>query len=358
MFGFFENPAQVISLTRVLSIGTLHFLVALALTPALTYVLRLYRFGKNIRNDGLTPIYSALHQKKAGTPVGGGIIIWGTVVLLAFIFWLLAVVYPSNFTLSLNFLTRPQTLLPLGALVASALVGLADDYFNVRSMGPKGGGLRMWHRLVLYTIVAAFGAWWFFYKLEWSVIHVPGVGDFEIGLWYIPLFMFVIVASAFSVNEADGLDGLAGGILLFCFSAFAAVAFALGRIELAMFCAAIVGSLLAFLWFNVYPARFFMGDTGAMSLGTTLGVIAMLTNTALVLPIIALPLVIESLSVIVQMISKKVFKKKIFRSTPIHHHFEALGWPETQITMRFWIIAAISASLGLIIALIGMGEGG
>lgn len=357
MIGVFENPEQVLSVARVLGIGALHFLVALALTPLLTKALTIYRFGKNIRNDGLTPVYSGLHAKKTGTPVGGGIIIWGTVALLAFIFWVPAVAFPSNLTLTLNFLTRPQTLLPLGALVASALVGLADDYFNVRGFGPKGGGLRMWHRLVLYTAVAGFGAWWFFYKLEWSVLHVPGIGDFEIGLWYIPLFLLVIVSTAFSVNEADGLDGLAGGILLFCFGAFAAIAFALGRIELAMFCSAIVGSLLAFLWFNVFPARFFMGDTGAMSLGTTLGVIAMLTNSALVLPIIALPLVIESLSVLVQILSKKIRGRKIFLSTPLHHHFEALGWPETQVTMRFWIVAAVSAGIGLTIALLGMGSG-
>lgn len=355
IFHFFENPAQVISVARVLGMGALNFLVALALTPTLTKLLRIYKFGKNIRDDGLTPVYSTLHRKKAGTPVGGGIIIWGTVALLALLLWIPAVFYPSNITLTLNFLTRPQTLLPLGALVVSALVGLADDYFNVRAMGPKGGGLRMWHRLVLYALVAAVGAWWFFFKLDWSVIHVPGVGDYEIGWWYIPLFLFVIVATAFSVNESDGLDGLAGGILLFCFGAYAAIAFGLGRIELAMFCAAIVGSLLAFLWFNVYPARFFMGDTGAMSLGTTLGVMAMLTNTVIVLPIIAFPLVVESASVLIQLVSKKIRGKKVFLSTPIHHHFEALGWPETQVTMRFWIVAAISASLGLVIALLGKG---
>ncbi|MBI3250305.1 MAG: phospho-N-acetylmuramoyl-pentapeptide-transferase [Candidatus Andersenbacteria bacterium] len=354
-FGFFENPEQIISVARVLGTGAINFLAAFALMPLVIKLLNSWRFAKNIRNDGLTPIYSSLHLKKAGTPVGGGILVWGTVVILAILFWIPAVLYPSNPTLTLNFLTRPQTLLPIGALLAAALVGLADDYFNVRGYGPKGGGLRMWHRIILYTVVAGFGAWWFFYKLEWSLIHVPGVGDFEIGWWYIPLFIFVIVSTAFSVNEADGLDGLAGGILLFCYGAFAAYAFHIGRVELAMFCAAIVGSLLAFLWFNVYPAKFFMGDTGAMSLGTTLGVMAMLTNTALVLPIIAFPLVVESLSVIIQLLSKRFLGRKIFRSTPLHHHFEALGWPETQVTMRFWIVAAVSAGLGLVIALLGKG---
>jgi phospho-N-acetylmuramoyl-pentapeptide-transferase len=243
----------------------------------------------------------------------------------------------------------------LGALVLSALLGLWDDYFNVREKG-KTGGLSMTQRLLLYTAVAAFGAYWFYVKLEWSVIHVPGVNDFEIGWWYIPLFMLVIISTAFSVNEADGLDGLAGGILMFCFGAYTALAFVIGRVELAMFCAAIVGGLLAFLWFNVYPARFFMGDTGAMSLGTTLGIIAMLTNSALVLPIIAFPLVLESASVLLQVTSKKLFGRKIFLSAPLHHHFEAKGWPETKVTMRFWIVAAVSAGIGLVIAIVGRGQ--
>lgn len=352
----FSDPFLVTSVVRVLGIGMVAFLVAFLLTPLLTRALYVYKFGKNIRNSGNTPFYSKLHAAKAGIPVGGGIIIWGTVAIMAITFWILKEIFPNNFFFAMNFLTRPQTLLPLGALVASALVGLVDDYMNVRGIGPSGGGLRMKHRLGLYTIVAMFGAWWFYTKLDWSLIHVPGVGDFEIGWWYIPLFILVIVSTAFSVNESDGLDGLAGGILLFCFGAYTAIAFALDRVELAMFCSAIAGGILAFLWFNVYPARFFMGDTGAMSLGTTLGIIAMLTNSALVLPIIAFPLVAESLSVIIQVASKKIRGKKIFLSAPIHHHFEALGWPETKVTMRFWIIAAVSASIGLVVGLLGMGS--
>ncbi len=356
MYGFFENPEQVIAVTRVLGMAILTFIVAFSLTPVLTHYLYKYRFGKSIRNTGATPIYSKLHARKAGTPVGGGIIVWGSVTLLAGLFWVMSVLIPSQVTLTLNFLTRPQTLLPLGALIASAIVGFVDDYLNVRKIGPSGGGLHIGQRLILYTIVAAFGAYWFYYKLEWSIIHVPSVGDFEIGWWYIPLFMFVIVATAFSVNEADGLDGLAGGMLLFSYSAFTALAFSIGRIELAMFCAALVGGLLAFLWFNVPPARFFLGDTGAMSLGTTLGIIAMLTNSALVLPIIAFPLVLESSSVIVQVLSKKIFGRKVFLSAPIHHHFEAIGWPEAKVTMRFWIISAVFAGIGLVIGLIGRGN--
>jgi phospho-N-acetylmuramoyl-pentapeptide-transferase len=356
MLSNFANPEQVLDVIRVFVMAMITFIVAFSLTPTLTHFLYKYRFGKTIRATGETPVYSKLHAAKAGTPVGGGIIVWASVLLLALFFSLLYAVYPNRVTESLNFLTRPQTLLPLGALVASALVGLIDDYLNVAKIGPSGGGISVKQRLLLYTVVAAFGAWWFYTKLEWSIIHVPGVGDFEIGWWYVPLFLFVIVATAFSVNESDGLDGLAGGILMFCFAAYTALAFAIGRVELAMFCAAIVGALLAFLWFNVYPARFFMGDTGAMSLGTTLGVIAMLTNSALVLPIIAFPLVLESASVIIQVLSKRLRGKKVFLSAPIHHHFEALGWPETKVTMRFWILAAVSAGTGLVVGLLGMGN--
>lgn len=353
----FADPELVIDVTRVVGMGTLTFMVAFGLTPVLTHFLYKYHFGKSIRDTGTTPIYSKLHAKKAGTPVGGGIVVWGSVFLLALFFWLLAHLFPSVLTGRLNFLTRSQTLLPLGALVASALVGLTDDILNVRKIGPDGGGIGgVKARLVLYTVVAAFGAWWFFYKLEWSTIHVPGVGDFEIGWWYVPLFVLVLVSTAFSVNESDGLDGLAGGILLFCFGAYTALAFAMGRVELAMFCAAIAGGLLAFLWFNVCPARFFMGDTGAMSMGMTLGVIAMLTNSALVLPIIAFPLVIESASVIAQVFARKALGIRLFVSAPIHHHFEARGWPETKVTMRFWIVAAVSAGIGLVVGLLGMGS--
>jgi phospho-N-acetylmuramoyl-pentapeptide-transferase len=224
-----------------------------------------------------------------------------------------------------------------------------DDLYGVLKIGPAGGGLRVSQKLVVYFLLALVGALWFYYRLDWDVLAVPFFGAVSIGWLYIPLFIFVIVASAFSANETDGLDGLAGGVLLFAFIALTVVAFVLDRYALAAFGGATVGALLAFLWFNIYPARFFMGDTGSMSLGITMGVTAMLTNTTLLLPFFAAILVLESLSVIVQVASRKLRRKKIFLSTPIHHHFEALGWPETKVTMRFWIISAVSATLGLVI---------
>jgi len=219
-------------------------------------------------------------------------------------------------------------------------------------MGPKGGGLSMKHRLFIYAVIAAVGALWFYYKLDWDVFHVPFLGDFNVGLWYIPIFIIVIVATSFSVNEIDGLDGLSGGTLLAAFASFGAIAFLQGRTDLATFCAVIAGALLAFLWFNIPPARFFMGDTGAMALGVTLGIVAMLTNTALLLPIIGLLFALESVSVILQVLSKKIRKKKIFLSAPFHHHLEAIGWPEQKIVMRFWVVGAVMAVLGVIFYLV------
>ncbi|MDD5589799.1 MAG: phospho-N-acetylmuramoyl-pentapeptide-transferase [Candidatus Portnoybacteria bacterium] len=341
---------DLFEISRILFLTFLAFILAFALTPILTHFLFKYKLGKQIRQEG-APIFASMHQKKAGTPTMGGIIIWVTVLLLALVFWALSKLGIDSFVGKLDFLSRPQTLLPLGALIASALVGMADDLLGIFHIGPKGGGLRMRHRIFVYTAIAAFGAWWFYSKLEWDIVHIPFVGDFNIGFWYILIFVFVLVATAFSVNETDGLDGLAGGTLLPAFGAYGAIAYSLGRFDLAAFCGVIIGALLAFLWFNIHPARFFMGDTGAMSLGITLGIIAMLTNQFLLLPLIGLIMVIESVSVLIQVASKKIRNgKKIFLSAPLHHHLEAKGWPETKITMRFWIISWISAALGLIIA--------
>lgn len=340
------------SIIKIFLLTTFSFVIAILCTPVLTHFLYKYKLGKKIRDQSEAPVYAEMHQKKAGTPTMGGILIWLTVLILAIFFWLLAQFTDLEFLGKLNFLTRPQTLLPLGALVASALVGLVDDIWNVKGVGSRGGGIRIRYKLILYTLIALFGAYWFYFKLDWTTIHIPFIGNFDIGIWYVAVFIFIIVATAFSVNEIDGLDGLSGGTLLAAFGAYGAIAFAQGKIELAAFCGVIIGALLAFLWFNINPARFFMGDTGAMSLGVTLGIVAMLTNSALFLPIIGFLFVIESLSVIIQVISKKFFGKKVFLSAPIHHHLEAKGWPEPKIVMRFWIISAVMAVVGIILFLI------
>ena len=338
---------------KVLFFSTLAFVFAILATPTLTHFLYKYKLGKKIRNGGSTPIFSMLHAHKEGTPTMGGILIWGTVLIFILAFSILAKIFPNSLMVHLNFLSRSETLLPLGALVASALIGLFDDWLDIRGLGSKGGGgLKLRHRLFIYTVIALIGALWFYFKLDWTVFHVPFLGNFEIGAWYIPLFIFIIVATSFSVNEADGLDGLAGGSLLISFSTYGVIAFALGHYELATFCGVIIGALLAFLWFNIPPARFYMGDTGAMSLGVTLGIIAMLTNNALLLIFIGVIFLVESLSVIIQTISKRLRNKKVFLSSPIHHHFQALGWPEAKVVMRFWVISGLGAAIGLMIFLL------
>ncbi len=334
---------------RVIILTTIAFIIALVATPLWYKFLIKRNFNKQIRNDSNTPVFQKFHEKKAGTPTGGGIIIWSTVLGLAAVFWILNGLFDGPWTY-LNFINRAETYLPLAALLIAALLGLLDDRLGaLRIGGAKGGGLKIRHKSVLYLIVAAVGAWWFYFKLGWDVINVPLVGSFQIGWWYIPIFIFIIFATAFSANETDGLDGLLGGVSLFAFVALTTVAFVLHRYDLAAFGGAMIGALLAFLWFNIYPAKFFMGDTGSMSLGITIGVISMLTNTTLLLPFFVIILVLESLSVIVQLASKKLRHKKIFLSTPIHHHFEALGWHESQVTMRFWIISAVFCALGLVI---------
>ena len=338
---------------RVLFFSVLSFVVAILSAPLLTHFLYKYKLGKKIRNSGKTPIFSELHAHKAGTPTMGGILIWGTVLALILFFYFLSNILPSNTWQFFNFLSRSETLLPLGALIATALIGLVDDWLDVTGKGVfGGGGLKLRHRLIIYTLIAIFGVLWFYFKLDWTVIHLPFFGNFEIGAWYIPIFIFIIVATAFSVNETDGLDGLAGGTLLISFAAYGVIAFVMGRYDLATFCAVIIGALLAFIWFNIPPARFYMGDTGAMSLGMTLGIIAMLTNNALLLIFIGFIFLIESLSVIIQILSKKIRHKKVFLSAPIHHHFQAIGWPESKVVMRFWVIAGMAAAMGLIIFLL------
>ncbi len=337
---------------KILILSTISFAVAILLTPFWLRFLARHKLGKQIRTEG-APIFALFHSKKAGTPTMGGLLVWVTALILIIFFWLMSRYLPDSFIAHLDFLSRKQTLLPLGAMVISALIGLGDDLLGVFRIGSNGGGFRMRHRALLYLLVAVGGAWWFYDKLEWDTLVVPFFGAFEIGWWYIPVFVFIIFATAFSVNEADGLDGLAGGLLLIAFAALGAISYAQDRFDLAALCGIIMGAMLAFLWFNIYPAKFFMGDTGSMGLGVTLGVIAMLTNSGLLLPFIAFIPMLESISVILQIISKKLRGKKLFLSTPLHHHFEAVGWPETQVTMRFWIVGGVAAGLGLILSLLG-----
>lgn len=341
------------TLLKVFYLTSLAFILSLAATPLLTTFLYKHKLGKQIRADGTTPLFTKFHLAKAGTPTMGGILVWATTIALAVFFWFMDRAINLGFAHQYNFLTRKETLLPLGAFLGAALVGLLDDWLDIRKMGAQGKGLRFRVKIWLYAIVAAIGAWWFYFKLGFTQLHVPFLGTFDFGIWFIPFFLLVVIATSFAVNQTDGLDGLAGGSLMIAFFSYGLIAFIQGKENLAAFIGVIIGSLLSFLWFNVYPARFFMGDTGSMGLGVLLAIIAFLTNSVFLLPVIGFVFLIEAATTIIQIISKRVFKRKVFLSAPIHHHFQALGWPETKITMRFWIIAAITGIVGVIMYFVG-----
>ncbi|MFZ2153646.1 MAG: phospho-N-acetylmuramoyl-pentapeptide-transferase [Candidatus Moraniibacteriota bacterium] len=358
-----QTIPQIVDVLKILFTGLAAFGVAFLITPIWTRILYKYKIGIKIKTNSVSgdklSVVSKLHLHKAGTPTMGGLIIWVAVLILIyasnFLFPMIAKLLDINFIARMDFLSRSQTWLPLFALVTAGVLGLFDDYMSVKGIGSnKGGGMRFAMRFWWLFGIAAAGAFWFYYKLGWDKLHLSAIGDFYIGWWYIPLFIFVIIFTAISSNETDGLDGLNGGVLFMAFSSFAIISFAQNKVDLAAFCAAISGALLAFLWFNIYPARFFMGDTGAMSLGTTLGVVAMLNNAIVPLFIICFIYILESSSVCIQLSSKKFFGRKVFLAAPIHHHFEAKGWPEPKVVMRAWIISIVFAALGVIVGILGM----
>ncbi|HSX28139.1 MAG TPA: phospho-N-acetylmuramoyl-pentapeptide-transferase [Candidatus Saccharimonadales bacterium] len=326
-----------------LILAFLGFAIAMVLTPLYTALAYRYKFWKKPRKTSVTgetaKVFQKLHAAKhrRHIPTMAGVVTVLSVGSVTFLFNL----------------DRQQTWLPLAAMAGAAAVGLIDDLINIRGVGQGVAGLNSKIKFLLITLVALAGGWYFFYKLGYDAIHIPFVGNWQLGMWLIPIFAFVIVATANAVNISDGLDGLAGGLLTIAFAVYGMIAFLQDNIGIAGFCVTLVGALLAYVWFNIYPARFFMGDVGSFALGTALGVVAMLTNTLALLPIIGLVFVAEAGSALIQILSKKILHRKIFLSAPIHHHLEALGWPETKVTMRFWVIGAVSGVLGLIIALVG-----
>jgi len=351
-------PNAAIDVIKIFTLGTLSFLVAFWLTQFLTHYLYKYKlWRKEVRQksiDGKELCYFQKFHSEGETqiPRFGGLLIWVVPAVLAVIFNFLAKI-DIPWLQKLDFFSRSQTWLPFFALVSAAALGLIDDVFQVRGKGKYiGGGLGLKKRLLIMGLIGLIGGLWFYTKLESSTLHIPGIGDLEIGILYIPLFILVTMAT-YSGGVIDGLDGLAGGTFAAIFGAYAGIALFLGQIDIAAFCAVILGALLAFLWFNIPPARFYMGETGIMGLTAALTVVAFLTDSVLVLPIIAFLLVLESGSVILQLLSKKFRRKKIFLASPIHHHFEAKGWPHYKITMRFWIIGVIAAIIGVAIRLLG-----
>lgn len=351
-------PENAINIIKVLTAGSSAFILAFFSAPLLINFLYKHKLWRhNVRSKSIDgkdlPIFKKFHsQGEVHVPRFGGLLIWVTALFLSYLFFFLS---KTNFWFfeKLNFLSRSQTWLLLFSLVAGSLVGLLDDVLQVKGRGRYiGGGLSLRYRLGLVSLIGLIGGWWFYYKLGWHTLHIPGGGDLSLGIWYIPFFIIVMLAT-YSGGVIDGLDGLSGGAFASIFGSFAVIALLRGQVDTAAFCAVILGSVLAFLWFNIPPARFYMGETGIMGLCAALTVVAFLTKSVVVLPIIAFLLVIESGSVILQLLSKKFRHKKIFLAAPIHYHFEAKGWPSYKVTMRFWIIGIIVAIIGVIIRMLG-----
>ena len=320
------------------------FLFSMILTPFYTHFAYKYKFWKKQKKttvDGKSlPVMTKLHAHKFKH-------VFPTMAGLIGVMAITAVTWIFNFD-------RGQTWLPLVGFLGGALVGVIDDVINIFGSGRGAAGLRGPVKFFLITVVGLSLGWFFAVKLGWTSILVPFFGNFEIGpIAMIIVFAFALVATSNAVNITDGLDGLSGGLSMMAYGAFGIIALFQGNMLLFGFCMTVIGWLLSYVWFNVPPARFMMGDTGSFALGAGLGVVAMMTNSFLLLPIICFPAVIETLSSLLQLVSKKIFHKKIFISAPLHHHLEALGWGESKIVMRFWIIAGVCAIVGVFIAATG-----
>jgi len=334
------------------------FFLGLFFTPIATHFFYKYKMWKKYGRNAVTTIsdFSKIHNEKAEleTPRVGGIIIWLSALSTVLIFYIVSILFPSGSNLEMNFLSRNQTLIPIFTLFLGSLIGLLDDFIQIYGTGKFARDDKSWRKwkVFIITFISLLIGAWFFFKLGMTSIHVPFVGDFSLGILIIPFFMIVALAT-FSGGVIDGIDGLSGGVLASIFAAYSTIAYANNQMDIAAFSAVITGAILAFLWFNIPPARFYMGETGIMGLTITLATFAFLTDSVLILPIVALPLVITSLSVILQMASKK-FRggKRIFRLAPLHHHFEAIGWPSYKVTMRYWVFSVVFAIIGIILAII------
>lgn len=334
------------NLILILVLGFCSFVLSMLITPLYTTIAYRREWWKRQRTEAMGGIAATVYQKlhaakhKRNIPTMAGAIFVISIALVTLI---------GN-------LNRGQTWLPLAGMLGAGAIGLIDDAMNIRSTGGIAG-MPARLKLLLYSAVAVVGGWWFYSKLGVHSFYLPGLHQVHIGVLIIALFWLVVIATANSVNISDGLDGLAGGLLTSSFMAYAIIALVEHKVALAGFCLTAVGALLSYTWFNIYPARFMMGDVGSFALGTALGIIAMQTDTIYVLPIIGAVYVMETGSVIINRTSRLLrHGKKVFLSSPIHHHFEAIGWPETKVTMRFWILGQMASVLGLIVFLVGRGH--
>lgn len=350
---------ELSAIARVLIPAAATFVVGTAITPILTHYLYKYRAwkkraGKTALDGGIAHEFNRLHREnEVRAPRMGGIVVWGSVLITTLGIALIAALTSSPFFDGLNFLSRSQTWLPLATLLVGAFVGLVDD---IMVIGEEGEGLRLRHRLLIVLLLSTFVGWWFWAKLDVVAISVPFSEPLLLGFLIVPFFI-LFAEFLYASGVIDGIDGLSGGVFASVFASYTIVAFTQNQIDLAAFCAAILGGLLAFLWFNIPPARFYMSDTGMMALTLALAVVVFMTDQLgegagiAVFPIVGALLVVTVLSNVLQMAWKFAFGKKLFRIAPLHHHFEAIGWQPQKIVMRYWVLSVVFAFAGVILAL-------
>jgi phospho-N-acetylmuramoyl-pentapeptide-transferase len=333
------------------------FVIGILITPIATHYFYKYKMWRRVSRNQNVPKgdFNKIHNEKEelSTPRTGGIIIWVSVIFTIFIIWFVDVLFSNNLSNKLYFISRNQTLLPLFALIIASLVGLGDDLLQILGRG-KWTTDPIILRYIKISIILFLGliiGWWFFSKLGIKELYIPWFGFIHLGYTFIPFFILVML-SLWSSSVIDGIDGLSGGVLASIFASYTLIAFFKNQIDIAAFCAVITGGTLAFLWFNIPPARFYMGETGMIGLTVTLSVIAFMTDTVLLLPIIAFPLFITVVSNVIQIGARKIFHKKVFRFAPLHHHFEAIGWPKYKVTMRYWVAGLMASIVGVILSLI------
>ena len=348
---------ELINLVKIFLPTAVAFFFGLFFTPVATHYFFKYKMWKKFSRNGVVtaPDFSKIHNEheELNTPRVGGVIIWISVFFTTLFFYLISILFPAPLGEKLNFLSRNQTLIPFFTLLLGALLGLWEDLIQIYGKGSLARDDSSWRKwkVVLVFVIALLVGIWFYQKLDMVSFHIPFGGELFIGSLIIPFFVLVALGT-WSGSVIDGIDGLSGGVLASIFGAYSAIAFANNQIDLAAFSGVVTGAILAFLWFNIPPARFYMGETGMMGLTITLATLAFLTDSVLILPIVAMPLVITSLSDILQFTSKKLRGKRLFRLAPIHHHFEALGWPSYKVTMRYWVLSVVFAILGIILAII------
>lgn len=352
-----------ITIIKVLIPTAIAFIVGILITPLITHYLYHFKMWKKKAGKGVgygggeTPLFDALHKERdTNTPRMGGLVIWISIVSTIALLWVFQFIFPNSVMGTLDYLSRSQTWLPLFVLLVGAVVGFLDDLLVVRGTGKHfAGGLPLSQRLLVVGVTALISAWWFYEKLGVDSVAFFG-GPIHLGIFFIPFFVAVALF-IYASSVIDGIDGLSGGTFLFIFSAYAGIAVFQHQIDLAAYCATIVGGILAFLWFNVPPARFYMTETGIMALTMSLTIVVFMTDVigggegVLVFPIVGILLVLTVCSDILQLFSKKIRGKKVFRIAPLHHHFEAIGWPGAKVTMRYWILGFVFAVIGVVMAI-------